>query len=355
MLSVRQQVCLVSSKSIKNITLKNKVFSFRQFHSPAKPYRSLTDAQRKLVKEFNRKVENGEIEFESVSCLCGSTTFDLIASADKFSMLQQTVLCTKCGLIQSNPRMTQKEYANFYSSDLYRKCYESEDYIETYKNKYTEETGQHIYDEISKIKTIDSDCSVLEVGAGGGWNLLPFIKRGANVLGIDYSPSLVSLGREHGINMVEGDIDVIEGTYDVIIINHVFEHLMNPVNSLKIISKNLKQDGLMYVAVPNVLNFDMDQLQNAHTYYFIPGSFLHYCSLSGLRSIIHGPAEIIHMFGIFKYNDSDIIDVDLENNYRETYSHLRKMRFKQYLNIVLSNFHLRKIAGKIFRSIFPRT
>ncbi|MCX5816579.1 MAG: class I SAM-dependent methyltransferase [Proteobacteria bacterium] len=345
---------MVGSKTITHITIEKKVFSFRQFHSPVKPYVNLTDAQRKLAKEFNQEAEDGRIEFESVPCLCGSTTFDLIASVDKFSMLQQTVLCIKCGLIQSNPRMTQKEYANFYSSDLYRKCYESEAYLHMYESKYIEETGQHIFDEISKIKAIDSDCSVLEIGAGGGWNLLPFIKRGAHVLGIDYSPSLVSLGMEHGINMAEGNVSAIEGTYDIIIINHVLEHLMNPVNSLKGIYKNLKRDGLIYIAVPNILNFNMGQLQNAHTYYFVPRSFLHYCALSGLRSIIHGPAEVIHMFGIFKYNDSDVTDVDLGNNYKETYSHLRKTRFEQYAKILLSNFHLKRMARTIYHNVFRR-
>ena len=317
--------------------------------------------QWRLVREFNEKVKTGAIEFEYVPCLCGSNVFDLVASVDKFSMLQQTVLCNKCGLIQSNPRMTKEEYADFYTSDLYRKCYESENYLQIYENKYIEDTARHIFDEVNKIKKVDSNCSVLEIGAGGGWNLIPFIEKGANVFGIDYSKSLVILGKKHGINMGEGNIDSVDGVYDIIVINHVLEHLINPVDSLKGLFRNLKKDGLIYIAVPNILNFDMDQLQNAHTYYFSPWSFLHYCRSAGLKNIVNGTSEAIHMFGIFKFSDA-AGDTEnyyensfMENKYMEIYSHLRQMRFKQGLNIILSNLHMRKFAGKVFHALSRRS
>lgn len=286
-------------KQVASIIVKNNLFPFTDFHSPSEPFMNLSEAQKEFIQDFNEKIKNGDIVFETVSCLCGNTIFDLIASVDRYSILQNTVLCTKCGLIQSNPRMAAESYRKFYSSDTYRKCYEPEDFTRIYRSKYNCNYGKHIFDEINKIKLIRPKTRVLEFGAGGGWNLLPFIKAGAEVLGVDYSPNLVQLGRDNGINMMEGGIENIEGLFDVIITNHVLEHLSNPVESLKLLISHLNKNGIIYIAVPNIMNFGMGQLQNAHTYYFTLQTLEYYCLTAGLQLIHRGEAEKIHMFGIF--------------------------------------------------------
>jgi len=345
----------VKIKNIAQIKIGKNLFPLRQFHSTSEPYLNLTDTQLKLIEEFNQKVINGNIEFESIPCLCGCTIFDLIASVDRYAMLQTTVLCTKCGLIQSNPRMTEKEYFNFYSSDQYRKCYNSDNFLLVFKSKYVPATGQHIFDEINKLKTVGPSMSVLEFGAGGGWNLLPFINAGARVLGVDYSHSLVSLGCEYGINMLQGSISEIAGEFDAIILNHNLEHLSNPVEFLKNIIKYLKEDGIIYIAVPNILNFGLGQLQNAHTYYFDPENFVYYCYLSGLERITSGSAEKIHMFAIFKpANENDFVNIELGNHYKKICQHLKKMKFKEYTNNILSYLHMAKTARAIYTSLVYR-
>jgi hypothetical protein len=67
------------------------------------------------------------------------------------------------------------------------------------------------------------------------------------------------------------------------------------------------------------------------------------------------------MFGIFKFSDA-AGDTEnyyensfMENKYMEIYFHLRQMRFKQGLNIILSNLHMRKFAGKVFHALSRRS
>lgn len=331
-----------------DIKIRKKIFPFKEFHSPSKPYLNVSHSQLMLIKEFNDKVKNGSIEFESTPCLCGCAVFDLIASVDRHSMLQKTVLCTRCGLIQSCPRMSKGAYSDFYSSDYYRKSYESDEFRSLYRKRYCRSTGQHIFDEIDKIKKINSSISVLEIGAGGGWNLLPFIAAGAKVLGIDYSPSLVSLGLEYGINMVNGSIDDIDEMFEVIVINHALEHFLNPVESLKGIKKHLKGGGLIYIAVPNIFNFGIDQLQNAHTYYFDHKTFAYYCSMSGLRLISFGPAQNIHLFGIYAVDNTNHPDKDLSGHFYEVYKHLKKVRFRYCLNNISNYFYRDRIKNLVF-------
>lgn len=323
------------------VTIRKKLMPFREFHGYGSSFMKLTPAQSALVDDFNQKVSQGLVEFESVPCLCGSTVFDLIASVDRHLMRQDTVICTKCGLIQSNPRMTDTESSRFYSSDMYRLCYEGEDYLSIYKDRYSPRHSKHIFDEISKARAIGPGISVLELGAGGGWNLSLFAKVGAVVMGIDYSKSLVELGRQHGFNMKQGGVLDIDGKFDVIIINHVLEHLSDPVGSLRKIMQHLNKGGLMYIAVPNIMNFGMGQLQNAHNYYFIPETFEYYCAMAGLTAVRKGPAQNIHMFGIFSPAGLSAERL-LRNSYSKMLFHFNVIKFKFILKKMLSGLHLRK-------------
>lgn len=335
------------------ISVRKKIFNFKDFHSPQKPYENLSEQQSILVSNFNNKILDGEIKLESVPCLCGNTEFDLIASVERYGIIQKTKLCTHCGLILSNPRMTAEEYSNFYSSDLYRICYQGNDYREICKRKYTLETGMHIFDEVNKAKPISTNTTILEFGAGGGWNLLPFVKAGAKVLGMDYSKTLVKLGNEQGVSMVQGSFNDVRGFYDVIILNHVLEHFLNPVDSLKAVAAHLSKCGVIYIAVPNITNFGMGQLQNAHTYYFTPETFAYYCKQAGLMPIREGIAEQIHMFGIFEFYSSAITDnFEPQKHYIKISKLLRKVKLKESVKTVLSYVRLEKIVRFIRNRIF---
>ena len=335
------------------ITTKEKILKYS-----SSSYSKVTEQQREIVQDFNERVRDGKIEFESVACLCGGGQFDVIGACDRYGILQTTMLCIQCGLILSNPRMTERQYLNFYSSDLYRRCYEGDDYISVFRNnKYRFETGKHIFDEIAQIKSVTPDTNVLELGAGGGWNLLPFIKERAKVVGMDYSPSLVDLGQEYDINMIQGGENDVKGTYDVIILNHVLEHFLNPIETLKKMQQRLAPEGIIYIGVPNIVNFGLCQLQNAHVWYFSPRTFEYYCGLAGLQLLKNGSAEINHMFGIFKSVPSNVYTGnvnELDDHYEEMCSVLRTIAAKECMKRVLSRIHLDSLARAVYKRFCSR-
>ncbi|MDD5136527.1 MAG: class I SAM-dependent methyltransferase [Candidatus Omnitrophica bacterium] len=264
------------------------------------PCMPLSPGQREHVNRFNEKVLSGAIKFEKVPCLCGSDDFKLLARYDRYSLLQDTVICKKCGLILSNPRMTDEEYRRFYETDTYRRCYESYDYLEGYLERYNESLGRHMVDMVLKVKRPDQISGVLEFGAGGGWNLVAFKKKGFDVTGYDYSPTLVELGRKQGLNLFQGTVDSIKGKFDVIILSHVIEHFTDLRASMKKLKEHLNPDGIFYIEVPDMKNFGIGQLQNAHTYYFTLPTLEFYMSQSGLKLVYNGPAQGIHLGAIFK-------------------------------------------------------
>lgn len=321
--------------NVDDIIIKNNLLPFRLFHKPRGSFLNIADEQLDNVALFNKEVRNGNIIFESVHCLCGANKFDLIASVDRYSFLQKTVLCKNCGLIQSNPRMTQEQYEKFYSSDFYRRSYEGNDFLSAAQDRYRLETGLHIFEELSKFDNRFSGLSVLEIGAAGGWNLIPFRNSGAEVLGIDFSQNLVELGKKNGLNMIKGSLESIKGQYDIIILNHALEHFLNPVLSLKQIIQHLKDNGLIYIAVPNIANFGMEQIQNAHVYYFDPLTFKYFCELSGLKMLRAGAAQKIHMFGIFKKRSGTFENNILSGHYIKVYVYFRRLRLKNFIKRLL--------------------
>lgn len=319
---------------------KSSLFSLEPFASLGKPLVPMSSSQLNLAKELNGLITKNRVVFEEVPCLCGSQEFELIASVDRYTIIQSTVICVNCGLIQSNPRMTQEQYRDFYSSDFYRRCYEGEDYIHAFdEKKYNDSSVMHIFDEVNKARKITHGITVIELGAGGGWNLLPFIKAGAVARGVEYSPSLVELGRKHGIDMVQGDVVAISGIYDVVILSHVLEHLPDPVGSLKNIAKHMHEGSIIYVGVPNIMNFSMVQLQSAHTYYFTPWTFEYFCSQAGLKLVMKGPAQGIHMFGIFKKGASLKAEW-LKRHYLKMRWYLKSIALKYHLKVFLSKLRI---------------
>jgi len=304
-----------------------KIIQSNIFHKKNQSCMELSVNQELIVQQMNIKISNNNFVFESISCLCGKNTFDLIASVERYGIEQQTVVCKNCGLIQLNPRMSYSDYTEFYESDIYRKLYEP-DGIESCTSLYSNKTGQHIFDKINSNFNITNNQKVLEIGSGGGWNLIPFYNNNMDVLGLDYSKGLVQMGREYGLNMIQGGLEKLDGTFDIIIINHVLEHFTNPLENVKKIIEHLNDAGILYIAVPNILNFSILQIQNAHIYYFTPNLLKYYLSRIGLECVDFGPEENIHMSGIFRVNNSLSNDITLTHCKNEVYKMFKKQYFK---------------------------
>ena len=66
---------------------------------------------------------------------------------------------------------------------------------------------------------------------------------GWNVTGIDIDPVALALATGKGINVVEGNFDeniFPDESFDAITLNHVLEHLHDPIKTLDICKKTLR-------------------------------------------------------------------------------------------------------------------
>jgi 2-polyprenyl-3-methyl-5-hydroxy-6-metoxy-1,4-benzoquinol methylase len=320
----------------------------RRFHEYGSHFLDLDVMQSRAVEDFNRRVLNGEIPFEEVPCLCGNDQFSLIASTERHGLIQSTVICVECGLVQSNPRIKATYYRYFYESDEYRKLYDGNHFIENFQSFFTDDHGNHIYHAIIKHKPLKEINSVLEFGAGGGWNLIPFIRMGIAVKGYDHSSALVKLGNENGIDLSCGSIDSIEGEHDVIILNHVIEHFTHLLDDIKKLKSHLNNGGVMYVGVPDIQKFRIGHLQNAHIHYFTPKTLQYYLAKCGLKMVQLQPETGGHMSGIFIVDQPQVDDKFLGGHYEEMVKLLKRYSRTYYprrlLNKALQLLKLQKTA-----------
>jgi SAM-dependent methyltransferase len=145
-------------------------------------------------------------------------------------------------------------------------------YIHEYRNLYMEameisedyfqdmvRRGEEILSLFHKQASLSiSTMKVLEIGCSAGGILLPFRRAGAAVKGYDYDERYLNYGNRYdaSLNLCFGGLDNLktEQKHDLIIINHVLEHLSDPRKAIALARNCLKDQGYLYIGVPGLRN-----------------------------------------------------------------------------------------------------
>lgn len=96
---------------------------------------------------------------------------------------------------------------------------------------------------------------LLEIGVGSGSFLNTARKRGYEVMGCDLSaPICERVRRIHGIAMHDKSLATLPGEnrFDIIVMNHVLEHVNQPIAFLNEVHRLLAPGGVVHIAVPNI-------------------------------------------------------------------------------------------------------
>ncbi len=111
-----------------------------------------------------------------------------------------------------------------------------------------------------------TDARVMDLGCSTGTLLVLLAERGfTSLAGIEPLPSAVRIAREaRGLDVTEGWITTIpdDGQFDVVVLSHVLEHVMEIHEALELIHRALAPGGLLMVEVPDSHRF--------HRYLHIP-------------------------------------------------------------------------------------
>ena len=192
------------------------------------------------------------------------------------------------GLVRSDPVPNDAELAQFYSAD-YRIAYKGAAKPrrrQTLRNFRRVAVHLRTYGDV-----LDAPTHVLDVGAGSGEFLFMMQRLGKTAKGIEPNGAYAAYCREElGLDVQTSHLNpdlFTPGQFDFIRMNHVLEHLNDPVKYLVQIARWLAPLGLLYVEVPNI---EVDCrwrsrgkiFHYAHIYNFNPWTLRTCAGLAGL-------------------------------------------------------------------------
>lgn len=311
----------------------------------------LTEEQIKVRDIFNSRLKSKEYTLIDNPCICGNKNDVLIAKKDRYGIDLTTKLCLNCGLVRSDP---------YYDTDTLNLFY-ANDYRALYTNN-SKPSNDFFDDEVKMgeyiIKTLKGkfehlkfeELNVFEVGCGGGGILYPFYNKGSNVYGCDLGDDYLEIGRNKGMTLVNGDIESLEqfGQADIIILHHVLEHFVDPIERLQKAISLLKQDGILYVAVPGLWPHPRtygtikEYLQNAHVYSFTLSTLSNLLARLGMKEL-YGSERVV---GIYMHGATNSIK-------KENISKLKNLLMMSIKFPWLFNLYSRSI--KLYKRILINT
>jgi SAM-dependent methyltransferase len=95
----------------------------------------------------------------------------------------------------------------------------------------------------------------LDVGCGGGSSLIRMERAGWDVEGVEWDSAAAEVARRvSGRKVTAGsffEVELPPASYDLVVLNHVFEHLDDPLGALRRIKALLKPGGRAVLVYPN--------------------------------------------------------------------------------------------------------
>ena len=187
--------------------------------------------------------------------LCGNDKHKIV-----FDIEPPLVKCEQCSFMFLNPQ-PRVEHQQFFDETYYdgsstkKSNEDNEDVLEAEKVAVRLESCQAVVDRVERC--LPEPGSWLDIGCGPGFLLSQARDRGWQCTGLDSSPFAPQFARERfGLDDVNTglieDVDFKGKTFDVISMQHVIEHLYEPVPTMREIIKLLKPGGILYLETPDI-------------------------------------------------------------------------------------------------------
>jgi 2-polyprenyl-3-methyl-5-hydroxy-6-metoxy-1,4-benzoquinol methylase len=210
------------------------------------------------------------VKMVEVPCLCGNSTAEniVLSNVDRWGLPARSALCTHCGLIRVDPRWDEETYSRIYKEYFWPLQVGFFDITRERFNLSVRRAGS--FAKFLKSHVDLNKKSLLEIGCSYGAGLFSLKGTGASLTGYDYDDRCLSFGRTFTrLDLRGGGIKeaVNEGKrYDVVVLRHVLEHVLNPRDECPQLHSLLKDKGVLLVEVPGV--FNLSDMGNDPLMYF---------------------------------------------------------------------------------------
>ena len=190
--------------------------------------------------------------------LCGSSNASFFIESKgvgfTYTRLFRLVKCRFCGLIYLAGGPTAAESGSLDFKEYYG------DPVTLHSRIFDFIMNIFMFMRAKKIEKIKPGGAILDAGCGNGRFLKNMNSRGWKCYGIDISAHDVEIaGAEPGIKVFcqdMNDIELPEKFFDAVTFWHSFEHMREPSRILKMARGLLKDDGILFISVPNIGSFE---------------------------------------------------------------------------------------------------
>lgn len=223
--------------------------------------------------------------------------------------------CTACGLLYMDTEATQEDFLDYYKHGAI-----APKYYDMFGKEGTDEYYRHLHKLIEPY--IGRHSSILDV-AGAWGEFAAYMKALGyeDITDLDPAEKCISYARERGIKTLTTDSTDMRGisekSFDLVILNHSLEHIMDVKNTMLNIGRVLKDDGCLFIEIPDVEGYADEEAA--------PFNFLTY------EHVLHmSMNDLDNLAGIYGY---EMIDsgkyYKKVSNYPSIYAVMRKGRKRE--------------------------
>lgn len=210
-----------------------------------------------------------ELEQVLVCVVCGITSFRK-RWLKKYGMKYSR--CRRCGLVWTNPRLSNKKY-------MERVEELGEQRLAVSLDKLNADV-KGLEGRVELIENFTPGRDLLDVGSGDGTYVKSAVDRGFNAVGVEISATAAEFAAAtFKIEIIRGDFVTLEippESRDVVTMWDVLEHLPNPMPALEKAVRVLRPGGHLFILTPNTKGISS--------------------RLRGRRWWVYGPGDHMNMF-----------------------------------------------------------
>lgn len=191
----------------------------------------------------------------------------------------------KLDMLETFPRPEIHELPEYYKSEEYISHTDSS---ASFFDKVYQRVKNYMIDK--KLNWIEEEKKsrglLLDIGTGTGDFLVRAKSRGWIVKGIEPNEKARKLSHQKGIPLEE-ELSALETqSFDVITMWHVLEHVPRLEEQIEELSRLLKKDGIIVIAVPNFKSYDAKIYEGFWAAYDVPRHLWHF-SRNAIQNLFH--------------------------------------------------------------------
>lgn len=201
---------------------------------------------------------------KSICLICSKENPRFLYKIGDYSLIQ----CTNCKLVYTNPFPTDKELKKFYANFDFQDGFEFENVL----RKDAKRT-------ISSLLDLGAKGTLLDIGCGAGFFMDEARKMGWIPTGIDTAKIPIKYAKENlKLNVIRSDILDYRTNqkFDVISLQQVIEHIVNPFPLLSFVRQHLKPNGIFTLSTPNIESWLSVVLKKDFNYIIPPEHIVYY-------------------------------------------------------------------------------